>query len=170
MGFGGVVRSLGLIGRRVARAAGEWRPSDLARVPPAVAGGRGFFTSLTDTRFPKRRPSLGPRRKRASLRPPGPYAWVQHPAGEPAPSSQPNEGSKTARGRKARKRVLKVKTFILSEKKKRQEQYAESKKKKRMEKIERKMAAVAREKAWAQRLTELQQLEAAKKAAPLAGS
>lgn len=34
-----------------------------------------------------------------------------------------------------------------------------------MEKIERKMAAVAREKAWAQRLVELQQLEAAKKAA-----
>lgn len=29
------------------------------------------FGSLTDTRFPKRRPGTKPRRKRASLRPPG---------------------------------------------------------------------------------------------------
>ena len=44
-------------------------------------------------------------------------------------------------------------------------QWAEARKKKAMERIERKMAAVAREKAWAQRLIELQQLEAEKKAA-----
>ncbi|CAA6654776.1 unnamed protein product [Spirodela intermedia] len=129
-----------------------------------VVAGSGFH-SLTDTRFPKRRPGFAPRRKRASLRPPGPYAWVQHAPGEPTPSSQPNRGSIKARGRKAKKRIKQVKAFILSEKKKRQAQYTESRKKKNMEKIERKMAAVAREKAWAQRLVELQQLEAAKRSA-----
>lgn len=37
-----------------------------------------------------------------------------------------------------------------------------------MKRIERKMAAVAREKAWAERLIELQQLEEKKKAAAMA--
>lgn len=54
---------------------------------------------------------------------------------------------------------------IQSEKKKRKAQYAEARKKKAMERIERKMAAVAREKAWAERLLELQKLEAEKKSA-----
>ena len=39
----------------------------------------------------------------------------------------------------------------------------EAKKKKDIQKIERKMAAVARERAWTQRLAELQQLEEEKK-------
>lgn len=34
------------------------------------------FHSLTDTRFPKRRPVDKPRRKRASLRPPGTYSLM----------------------------------------------------------------------------------------------
>lgn len=55
--------------------------------------------------------------------------------------------------------------FHQSEKKKRKAQYAEFRKKRDAERIERKMAAVAREKAWAERLIELQQQEAAKKAA-----
>ncbi|MQL81773.1 hypothetical protein Taro_014239 [Colocasia esculenta] len=126
---------------------------------------RSIFHSLTDTRFPKRRPGTAPRRKRASLRPPGPYAWVQSVPGEPMPRSQPNKGSVKARGRKEKKRIKQRKAFILSEKKKRKAQYAESRRKKSTERIERKMAAVAREKAWAQRLIELQQLEAANKAA-----
>lgn len=54
--------------------------------------------------------------------------------------------------------------FVQSEKKKRKAQWAEFRKKRDMKRIERKMAAVAREKAWAQRLIELQQLGGAKKA------
>ncbi|OAY70199.1 uncharacterized protein LOC109720281 [Ananas comosus] len=123
------------------------------------------FGSLTDTRFPKRRPGTKPRRKRASLRPPGPYAWVQYVPGEEIPRSRPNEGSIKARGRKRKKRIMQRKAFILSEKKKRKAQLAEARKRKEMKRIERKMAAVAREKAWAERLIELQQLEEAKKAA-----
>ncbi|ONK57616.1 uncharacterized protein A4U43_C09F2310 [Asparagus officinalis] len=119
--------------------------------------------SLTDTRLPKRRPGTAPRRKRASLKPPGPYAWVQYVPGEPIPRSRPNKGS--VKGRKEKKRIAQRKAFILSEKKKRKAQFAESKKKKAMERIERKMAAVAREKAWAERLKELQKLEEEKKAA-----
>lgn len=159
-------------------------------LPPALAGGgkfqtallfhqqwlsppeRGFSTtptgglvigSLTDSRYPKRRPGTKPRKKRTSLRPPGPYAWVQYVPGEPIPESRPNKGS--VKGRKQKKRIAQRKAFILSEKKKRKVQWAEARKKKAMERIERKMAAVAREKAWAQRLIELQQLEAEKKAA-----
>lgn len=52
-----------------------------------------------------------------------------------------------------------------SEKKKRKAQWAEARKRKDADKIERKMAQVAREKAWAERLVELQQLELAKKEA-----
>ncbi|KAJ6841487.1 uncharacterized protein M6B38_306370 [Iris pallida] len=122
-----------------------------------------LLNSLTDTRFPKRRPGLKPRRKRASLKPPGPYAWVQYVPGEPIPKSRPNKGS--VQGRKRKKRIAQRKAFILSEKKKRKSEYAEFRRKRDMERIERKMAAVAREKAWAERLVELQQLEAEKKAA-----
>lgn len=121
------------------------------------------FSRLTDNRFPKRRPGTKPRRKRRSLKPPGPYAWVQYVPGEPIPRSRPNEGS--VQGRKRRKRIKQRKAFILSEKKKRKAQWAEARKKRNIERIERKMAAVEREKAWAERLKELQQLEEAKKAA-----
>ncbi|XP_022132599.1 uncharacterized protein LOC111005424 [Momordica charantia] len=119
------------------------------------------FHSLTDTRFPKRRPSDKPRRKRASLRPPGPYAWVQYTPGEPILPNQPNEGSVKRRNEKKRIRLRRA--FILAEKKKRKAQFQEAKKKKIIKRVERKMAAVARERAWAQRLAELQQLEEERK-------
>lgn len=50
-----------------------------------------------------------------------------------------------------------------AEAKKRKAQVQEAKRKKNIERVERKMAAVARERAWAQRLAELQQLEKEKK-------
>lgn len=50
-----------------------------------------------------------------------------------------------------------------SEAKKRKAQLQEAKRKKMIKQVERKMAAVARERAWAQRLAELQQLEEEKK-------
>ncbi|XP_008789082.2 uncharacterized protein LOC103706671 [Phoenix dactylifera] len=154
----------------VARASGA-RPTFFSDVHRGLSLERFFststagavFSSLTDNRSPKRRPGTKPRRKRSSLRPPGPYAWVQYVPGEPIPRSRPNEGS--VQGRKRKKRIKQMKAFILSEKKKRKAQWAEARKKRDMKRIERKMAAVAREKAWAQRLLELQQLEEAKKAA-----
>eukprot|EP00262_Sarcandra_glabra_P002878 TRINITY_DN1326_c0_g1_i2.p1 TRINITY_DN1326_c0_g1~~TRINITY_DN1326_c0_g1_i2.p1 ORF type:complete len:174 (+),score=16.22 TRINITY_DN1326_c0_g1_i2:115-636(+) len=135
----------------------EYRPVfDFTRNAPYRFLVPGFH-SLTDTRYPKRRPSATPRRKRASLKPPGPYAWVQYVPGEPIPRSRPNEGS--VKGRNQKKRMRQRRAFILSEAKKRKAQLQEAKRKKNMKKIERKMAAVARERAWAQRLAELQQLE-----------
>ncbi|XP_057953502.1 uncharacterized protein LOC131147882 [Malania oleifera] len=119
------------------------------------------FHSLTDTRFPKRRPSDKPRRKRATLRPPGPYAWVQYTPGEPILPNRPNEGSVKARKEKKRRRQRRA--FILAEAKKRRAQLKEAKRKKNIKRIERKMAAVARDRAWAQRLAELQQFEEEKK-------
>ncbi|WJX95409.1 hypothetical protein P8452_76732 [Trifolium repens] len=119
------------------------------------------FHSLTDTRFPKRRPSDKSRRKRASLRPSGPYAWVQHTTGETILPNKPNEGSIKRRNEK--KRMRQRRAFILSEKKKRKAQMQEAKRKKSIKKVERKMAAVARERAWAERLVELQRLEEEKK-------
>ncbi|XP_043711161.1 uncharacterized protein LOC122660054 [Telopea speciosissima] len=119
------------------------------------------FCSLTETRFPKRRPTDKPRRKRASLKPPGPYAWVQYTPGEPIPASRPNEGS--VKGRKEKKRMRQRRAFILSERKKRKAQVQEANRKKRVARVERKMAAVARERAWTQRLAELQKLEEEKK-------
>lgn len=127
---------------------------------------RSDLHSLTDTRFSKRRPGLANRRKRASLRPPGPYAWVQYVEGEPIPRSRPNEGS--IKGRNRIKRIKLHKAFIKSEAKKRKAQMQEANRKKRMERIERKMAAVARERAWAERLVELQKLEEEKAAAAMA--
>ncbi|OVA16869.1 hypothetical protein BVC80_1231g19 [Macleaya cordata] len=121
------------------------------------------FHSLTDTRFPKRRPCFKNRRKRASLKPPGPYAWVQYTPGEPILANRPNEGSVKRRNEK--KRIGQKKAFIKSEAKKRKAQVQEAKRKKIIKRVERKMAAVARERAWAQRLAELQQLEAEKVAA-----
>lgn len=55
--------------------------------------------------------------------------------------------------------------FILAEKKKRKAQLQEAKRMKNIKRVERKMAAVARERAWAERLKELQQLEEEKKMA-----
>ncbi|XP_057450721.1 uncharacterized protein LOC130742636 [Lotus japonicus] len=122
---------------------------------------RNHFHSLTDTRFPKRRPSDKPRRKRASLRPPGPYAWVQYTPGEPILPNKPNEGSVKRRNEK--KRMRQHRAFILAERKKRKAQMQEANRKKSIKRVERKMAAVARERAWAERLAELQRLEKEKK-------
>ncbi|CAL5187964.1 unnamed protein product [Lathyrus oleraceus] len=69
------------------------------------------FHTLTDTRFPKRRPSDKPRRKRASLRPSGPYAWVEHTTGETILPNKPNEGSVKRRNEK--KRMRQRRAFIL---------------------------------------------------------
>lgn len=119
------------------------------------------FDPLTDSRFPKRRPSDKSRRKRSSLRPSGPYAWVKHVSGEPVPPSQPNEGSVKLRNEKKRRRQRRE--FILAERKKRKAQLQEANRKKREKRIERKMAAVARDREWAQRLAELKRLEEEKK-------
>ncbi|GMH13558.1 hypothetical protein Nepgr_015399 [Nepenthes gracilis] len=119
------------------------------------------FDPLTDSRFPKRRPSDKPRRKRSSLRPPGPYAWVKYVPGQPVLPNQPNEGSVKLRNEKKRRRQRQE--FILAEAKKRKAQLQVAKRKKREKQIERKMAAVAREREWAQRLAELQRLEESKK-------
>ncbi|XP_027906662.1 uncharacterized protein LOC114166178 [Vigna unguiculata] len=116
--------------------------------------------SLTDTRFPKRRPSDKSRRKRASLRPSGPYAWVQYTPGQPILPNKPNEGSVKRRNEK--KRMRQRRAFILAERKKRKAQLQEANRKKNIERVERKMAAVAREREWAERLAELQRLEAQK--------
>ncbi|KAL4355655.1 hypothetical protein AHAS_Ahas09G0008400 [Arachis hypogaea] len=101
--------------------------------------------SLTDTRFPKRRP----------------YAWVEHTPGETILPNKPNEGSIKRRNEKKRMRLRRA--FILAERKKRIAQMKEAKRRKNMKRIGRKMAAVAREREWAQRLAELQRLEAEKK-------
>ncbi|KAK3032287.1 hypothetical protein RJ639_036244 [Escallonia herrerae] len=138
--------------------------SSLRRNPPIFPPPHAFH-SLTDTRFPKRRPGDKPRKKRSSLKPPGPYAWVKYVPGEPILPNQPNEGSVKHRNEKKRRRQRLE--FILAEKKKRKAQLQEANRKKNIKKVERKMAAVARERAWAQRLAELQQLEEEKKAAAM---
>lgn len=116
--------------------------------------------SLTETRHPKRRPGFKNRRKRASLKPPGPYAWVPYTPGQPILANNPNAGS--IKRRNERKRIGQRKAFIKSEAKKRKVQVQEAKKKKIIKRVERKMAAVARDREWALRLAELQQLEAEK--------
>ncbi|RLN29934.1 hypothetical protein C2845_PM05G11170 [Panicum miliaceum] len=131
-----------------------------SQAPPM---GASLFGGLMDTRFPKRRPGFANRRKRASLRPKGPYYWVKCNPGEPIPTSQPNKGS--VQGRKEKKRIKQRKAFIMAEKNKRRAQYSAAVKRKEAERTERKMAAVARERAWAERLIELKQLEEEKKTA-----
>ncbi|XP_074275790.1 uncharacterized protein LOC141599616 [Silene latifolia] len=121
------------------------------------------FDPLTDTRFPKRRPALKSRRKRSSLRPKGPYAWVKHVEGEPIAPSQPNEGSVKLRNEKKRRRLHRE--FIKSERKKRKAELQLANQKKREKRIERKMAAVARDRDWACKLAELKRQEEAKKTA-----
>ncbi|GLT34757.1 hypothetical protein SLA2020_092560 [Shorea laevis] len=59
------------------------------------------FHSLTDIRYPKRRPQDKPRRKQASLRPPGPYAWVQYVPGMPILPNNPNGVSREGRRKSA---------------------------------------------------------------------
>ncbi|XP_062230674.1 uncharacterized protein LOC133928380 [Phragmites australis] len=134
-----------------------------ATASQAPAMGANLFGGLMETRFPKRRPGFANRRKRASLRPKGPYYWVKCKPGEPIPANQPNEGS--VQGRKEKKRIKQRKAFIMAEKKKRKAQYSAAVKRKEAERTERKMAAVARDRAWAERLIELKQLEEEKKAA-----
>ncbi|XP_057766175.1 uncharacterized protein LOC130986713 [Salvia miltiorrhiza] len=129
---------------------------DIPWIPP-----RSAFHSLTDTRYPKRRPVDKPRRKRASLKPPGPYAWVKCVPGETILPNQPNQGSVKRRNEK--KRIKQQRAFIKSERKIRRAQVQEAKKKKLTLRVERKMAAVARERAWAERLVELKQIEEEKK-------
>ncbi|KAJ0040844.1 hypothetical protein Pint_28374 [Pistacia integerrima] len=90
-----------------------------------------------------------------------PYAWVQHTPGQPISPSNPNEGSVKRRNEKKRMRLRRA--FILAEAKKRKAQLQEANRKKRIKRVERKMAAVARERAWAERLAELQRLEKEKK-------
>ncbi|KAF8090385.1 hypothetical protein N665_0478s0044 [Sinapis alba] len=91
----------------------------------------------------------------------GPYAYVQYTPGEPIASNNPNKGS--VKRRNAKKRIGQRRAFILSEKKKRQGLVQEAKRKKRIKEVERKMAKVARERAWDERLAELQRLEEEKK-------
>lgn len=55
--------------------------------------------------------------------------------------------------------------WLQAEAKKRKAQLQEANKKKKIKQVERKMAAMARERAWAERLVELQQLEEEKKKA-----
>ncbi|CAN7118476.1 unnamed protein product [Brassica rapa subsp. narinosa] len=129
---------------------------------PWIAMATHFHSlSLTDTRLPKRRPMAHPKKKRFKLKPPGPYAYVQYTPGEPIASNNPNKGS--VKRRNAKKRIGQRRAFILSEKKKRQGLVQEAKRKKRIKEVERKMAKVARERAWEERLAELQRLEEEKK-------
>ncbi|KAJ8770627.1 hypothetical protein K2173_021274 [Erythroxylum novogranatense] len=119
------------------------------------------YDSLTDHRFPKRRPVDKPRRKRASLRPSGPQAWVRYVPGEPIQPNNPNEGSLKRRNEKKRMRLRRA--FKLAEAKKRKAQLQEAKRRKNIKRVERKMASVSREREWAQRLAELKQLEEEKR-------
>lgn len=94
------------------------------------------------------------------MRPSGPYAWVQYTPGQPILPNNPNEGSVKRRNEK--KRMRQRRAFILAERKKRKAQLQEANRKKSIQRVERKMAAVAREREWAERLVELQRLEAEK--------
>lgn len=89
MGFGALRSILRPVSRTLLSAHCTGSSFSLARTPAAASGSSFFgggcplhrdtrqmpvssaFHSLTDNRFPKRRPSDKPRRKRASLRPPG---------------------------------------------------------------------------------------------------
>ncbi|CAH8364513.1 unnamed protein product [Eruca vesicaria subsp. sativa] len=132
-----------------------------SRLPWVPMVNHFYSLSLTDTRLPKRRPMSHPKKKRFKLKPPGPYAYVQYTPGEPIASNNPNKGS--LKRRNAKKRIGQRRAFILSEKKKRQALVQEAKRKKRIKEVERKMAKVARERAWEERLAELQRLEEEKK-------
>jgi len=59
--------------------------------------------------------------------------------------------------------MFNVDSCIQAERKKRKAQLQEANRKKNIQRVERKMAAVARERDWAERLAELQRLEEEKK-------
>ncbi|CAN1135256.1 hypothetical protein LINPERPRIM_LOCUS15639 [Linum perenne] len=146
----------------------EWRVALIPQAPPVSQLLRHFsffsetgYDSLTDTRLPKRRPLDKSRRKRAGLRPAGAFAWVKYDAGEPIKPSNPNEGSVKRRNEK--KRRMLHKEFVKSEAKKRKALLQAANRKKMAARVDRKMAAVARDRAWAERLAELQRLEKEKK-------
>ncbi|KAK6125693.1 hypothetical protein DH2020_040559 [Rehmannia glutinosa] len=80
--------------------------------------------------------------------------------------NQPNEGSVKRRNEK--KRIKQQRAFIMAEKRKRKAQFQEAKRKKIMKRVDRKMAAVARERAWQERLVELKRIEEEKKKAAMA--
>ena len=65
--------------------------------------------------------------------------------------------------RNEKKRRRQRREFIKSERKKRKAELQEANRKKREKRIERKMESVARDREWAQRLVELERLEAQKK-------
>lgn len=135
---------------------------------PWFPASSSLIHSLTDTRFPKRRPVDKPRKKRSSLRPSGPYAWVKYTPVVTQPSATPNQGSsnqKNVKRRNEKKRIKQRHSFIMSEKRKRKVLMQEAKRKKIIKRVERKMSAVARDRAWAIRLAELQRLEEEKAAA-----
>ncbi|CAI0407209.1 unnamed protein product, partial [Linum tenue] len=127
------------------------------------------YDRLTDTRLPKRRPLDKPRRKRAGLRPAGnvyyllagAFAWVKYDAGEPIKPSNPNEGSVKRRNEKKRRMLHRA--FVKTEAKKRKVQLQAANRRKMAARVDRKMAAVARDRAWAERLEQLQRLEQEKK-------
>uniref|UniRef100_A0A1J3DZD8 Uncharacterized protein n=1 Tax=Noccaea caerulescens TaxID=107243 RepID=A0A1J3DZD8_NOCCA len=174
MGFGAIRSIFRPLSRTlVSRAAANFSPATIPAGKPELCsffGGSSHLRlpwmpvanhfhslSLTDTRLPKRRPMTHPKKKRFKLKPPGPYAYVQYTPGEPISSNNPNKGSVTRRN--AKKRIGQRRAFILSEKKKRVALVQEAKRKKRIKQVERKMAAVARDRAWTERLAELKQLE-----------
>uniref|UniRef100_A0A1J3HQL9 Uncharacterized protein n=1 Tax=Noccaea caerulescens TaxID=107243 RepID=A0A1J3HQL9_NOCCA len=174
MGFGAIRSIFRPLSRTfVSRAAANFSPATIPAAKPELCsffGGSSHLRlpwmpvanhfhslSLTDTRLPKRRPMTHPKKKRFKLKPPGPYAYVQYTPGEPISSNNPNKGSVTRRN--AKKRIGQRRAFILSEKKKRVALVQEAKRKKRIKQVERKMAAVARDRAWTERLAELKQLE-----------
>ncbi|CAL1360925.1 unnamed protein product [Linum trigynum] len=136
--------------------------------PPLAQPSRHFsffsetgYDRLTDKRLPKRRPLDKPRRKRAGLRPAGAFAWVKYDAGEPIKPSNPNEGSVKRRNEKKRRMLHRA--FVKAEAKKRKALVQAAKRKKMAARVDRKMASVARDRAWAERLAELQRLEQEKK-------
>ncbi|XP_042018972.1 uncharacterized protein LOC121766792 [Salvia splendens] len=141
--------------------------SPVSHFSPAARTRGGYMKIQTVTlpksfgRYPKRRPVDKPRRKRASLKPPGPYAWVKCVPGETILPNQPNQGSVKRRNEK--KRMKQHRAFIKSERKIRRGQVQEAKRKKLTLRVEHKMAAVARERAWEERLVELKRIEEEKK-------
>ncbi|KAF7135301.1 hypothetical protein RHSIM_Rhsim08G0123600 [Rhododendron simsii] len=162
MGFGALRSILRPVSRTLLSAHCTGSSFSLARTPAAASGSSFFgggcplhrdtrqmpvssaFHSLTDNRFPKRRPSDKPRRKRASLRPPA----LKSNAVDLAMEMQVHMHGLNA---------------CLAEAKKRKAQLQEANREKVIKRVERKMAAVARDRAWAEKLAELQRLEEEKK-------
>uniref|UniRef100_A0A804QUS1 Uncharacterized protein n=1 Tax=Zea mays TaxID=4577 RepID=A0A804QUS1_MAIZE len=124
--------------------------------------GATLFGGLTESRRGVAGRELARRTPRSNS---GPPYRVKCEPDEPVPASQPNQGSVRVRGRKDRKRIKQRDDFITAEKEKRRAQYSAAVKRKEAERTEREMAAVARDRAWAERLVELKQLEEEKNTA-----